>query len=168
MRWTCSGCGEEHEGLRTSWAFEAPAHWPGGPRDDKVAGNFLGADTCVIEAEDFFVRACLNIPIHGIADGFLWGVWISLSRENFMRTYELWDDPRCVEEPPYFGWFSNRLPGYPDTLNLKTNIRTRSLTQRPVVELEPTDHPLAIDSRNGITLERAIALAELMMHGRSG
>ncbi|MGW1264432.1 DUF2199 domain-containing protein [Streptomyces drozdowiczii] len=33
------------------------------------------------------------------------------------------------------------------TLNLKTRVHTRPVGDRPFVELEPTDHPLAIEQR---------------------
>jgi hypothetical protein len=35
---------------------------------------------------------------------------------------------------------------------------------RPYIELQPTDHPLAIEQRNGITVERVAELYSLMMH----
>jgi hypothetical protein len=34
---------------------------------------------------------------------------------------------------------------------------------RPFIELEPTDHPLAIEQREGISLERVKELAALLL-----
>ena len=45
-----------------------------------------------------------------------------------------------------------RLPCYPDTVNLKTNVHTRAVGERPFIDVEPTDHPLAVEQRNGITM----------------
>lgn len=50
-----------------------------------------------------------------------------------------------------FGWLSTELPIYPDTINLKTNVHMRAVGIRPLIELEPTNHPLAMEQRNGIT-----------------
>ena len=75
---------------------------------------------------------------------------------------------RRVDEPPSFGWFCNRVPGYPDTLFLKSLVKPRSVDERFMVELEATDHKLAIDARDGITFERAVTIAELMLHGLKG
>ena len=47
-----------------------------------------------------------------------------------------------------------RLPLYPNTLNLKTQVHTRPVGERPLVELKPTDHPLAVEQRHGITMDR--------------
>jgi hypothetical protein len=49
---------------------------------------------------------------------------------------------------------------------LKTNIHTNPVGVRPFVELEPTDHPLAVEQRNGITLARVQEIAEIILHGK--
>lgn len=92
------------------------------------------------------------------------GVWVSLSRPNFDRMSELWTDPGRVHEPPGFGWLSTELPLYePTTLNLKTRVHSRPVGTRPVVELEPTDHPPAVEQRTGITVARVREIAERLV-----
>lgn len=95
---------------------------------------------------------------------FVWDVWVSLSETNFKRASDRWHDPNRIEEPPYFGWLCNSLPGYPETLSLKTNVHTRPVGIRPFIELEPTEHPLAVEQRDGITMARVIEIAETAMH----
>jgi hypothetical protein len=95
----------------------------------------------------------------------VWTVWTSLSRQNFRRLLDHWDDSEREKEPPYFGWLCTLLPTYPDTLNLKTHVHTRTIGLRPFVELEPTDHPLAIEQSKGISTERVAAIAEAVLHG---
>jgi hypothetical protein len=106
----------------------------------------------------------LEIPISGTDDVFGYGVWSSLSKKSFERLLELWDDPRRMEEPPYFGWLSNSIPGYPETLNLKVDVITRALDARPAIELHDADHPLVIEQRHGITMDRVREIAEQNMH----
>jgi hypothetical protein len=77
---------------------------------------------------------------------------------------DLWDNPSLLDEPPYFGWLSNSIDLYPETLNLKTNVSFRDIGQRPYIELEPTDHPLAIEQREGISVDRVRQIAERSMH----
>jgi hypothetical protein len=73
--------------------------------------------------------------------------------------------PGRESEEPYFGWLSSDIPSYePTTLELKTHVHTQPVGQRPVVELEPTDHPLAVEQRTGITVARVQRIAELMLH----
>jgi hypothetical protein len=72
---------------------------------------------------------------------------------------------RSTRARPAFGWFSNRLPFYPETVNLRTQVRPRTGGNRPLLELEPTAHPLAADHMSGISIGRAQAIAEAAMHG---
>jgi hypothetical protein len=99
-----------------------------------------------------FVRCLIVVPIIGSDEPFRWGVWTSLSKSNFDKMVELWDDPKLPYEPPYFGWLSNSIDLYPETLTLKTNVHSRDIGQRPYLFLESTDHPLAIEQRAGITM----------------
>ena len=96
---------------------------------------------------------------------FDWGVWVSLSRDSFTRALSLWSAPGREREQPYFGWMSTELPLYrPSTLSLKTRVHTQAVGQRPLIELEPTDHPLAVEQRTGITLARVQEIAEMLLH----
>ena len=122
----------------------------------------MTADLCVIDQIDFFVRGHLELPIQGSTEPFIYAVWVSLSETNFARTRALWNDAARAGEPPYFGWCSTSLPGYPETLNLKTLVHTRAVGPVPLIELEPTDHPLAVEQRTGITWERIRAISELL------
>ncbi|SFF35346.1 hypothetical protein SAMN05421541_109131 [Actinoplanes philippinensis] len=36
--------------------------------------------------------------------------------------------------------------------------------RRPLIELEPSDHPLAVEQRTGITLDRVRQIAETLLH----
>lgn len=73
--------------------------------------------------------------------------------------------PGRESEEPYFGRLSTDLfLRSPSTINLKTRVHTRPLGHRPFIELEPTDHPLAVHQRTGITMERVRAIAEAVLH----
>ena len=57
-------------------------------------------------------------------------------------------------------------PFYPPTTGLKLNVHTREVGRRPFLELEPTEHPLAVEQRQGITVERVRQLNEAILHRR--
>jgi hypothetical protein len=80
---------------------------------------------------------------------------------------DLWSTPGREQEPAYFGWLSTELPTYPvSTLNLKTHVHTDQVGTRPHVVLEPTEHPLAVEQRTGITMQRVREIAEVLLHPR--
>jgi len=98
-------------------------------------------------------------------DRFEWGVWISLSDRSYRFVVDSWNDPDRASSSPMFGWLNTRLPVYPDTLNLKAMVHLRSGNLRPRVEVEPTDHPLAVEQRTGITVDRLCEVAVALLHG---
>ncbi len=145
-----------------SYGVRAPIYWSEDLANDEHSE--LGQDLCIIRDEHFFIKGNIEIPILDVEQIFTYTIWVSLSFENFKRVLKLWDDPKRIEEEPYFGWFSCHLPGYPDTINLKTLVHTRELGVVPRIELEPTDHPLAVEQREGITMERVQEIAEINLH----
>ena len=134
---------------------DRPANYWDVPEQHRANDEFLTSDSCVIADRFFFVHGCLEIPVHGYDDGFVWGVWVSLKEENFFLWQEHYDVELRSHLGPFFGWLCTRLPGYPDTMHLKTMVHLRDHGLRPRIALEPTDHPLAVEQQSGISLERA-------------
>src|SRR5215217_4790318 len=109
----CSFCGEIHEGS-PSFGFRAPDQYASLSEDQKAKMGTLTEDFCTItheEGTDHFIRAVLEIPIHGAEEPFLWGVWVSLSEKSFNRYRETYDQPVAGEK--FFGWVCNQLSPYP-------------------------------------------------------
>ena len=170
--WTCSVCGEVHQSVPLEWGFAAPDHW-----DAERAGpdDFLNSDLCLVARpdgrHDRFVRGMIEIPItdgEGDAeDSFGIGAWVSLSERDFNRYVEQPEADGGDQAEPWFGWLSNNIPVYPETLNLKTNVYLRGERWRPSLRVQPTEHPLAHDQRDGITVERARDLSARWHHENS-
>jgi hypothetical protein len=167
--WTCPCCGLKHGGL-VDLVSVRPDAWAGGeePRPNSevlTSTNILTEDFCVINREHFFVRCLLRLPIVTKPDiSFGFGTWATLSSANFDLYIDTFDSGEQGGLGPWFGWFSNRLDGYPDTFNLKCQVQPRAGRQRPYIQLEPTQHPLAIEQRNGITFDRLLEIYALNGH----
>ena len=138
-------------------AFRWPDPYFGVPeceRSERIRGD---SDACVIDEEAFYIRGVILIPIVDTADHFGIGVWVSQKRENFLTYMENYDTP---DIGPFFGWLSNSIPPYvPDTWAMKTVAHFQGNNQRPLVEPEPSDHPLYKDYSQGVTIERAWSIA---------
>ncbi|MFF3014431.1 DUF2199 domain-containing protein [Streptomyces sp. NPDC057939] len=159
----CARCGAHHPELPMNYTADAPAVWRAEFADSE--GCLLSSDQCVIHARHHFVKGVIEIPVIGSDTVFSWGVWVSLSPENFSRAADLWQTPGREAENPYFGWLTTELRLYPGTtLNLKTHVHTRPVGERPFVELERTDHPLAVEQRTGITMDRVREIAAALLH----
>ncbi len=158
----CATCGTFHAELPMCYGVPAPDYWEILPAEEREQRGEMNTDLCIIDHTDFFVRGHLEIPVQDSEEVFIYAVWVSLSEKNFARTLELWEKPEREKEPPYFGWLSTSLPGYPETLNLKTMVHTRAVGVVPFIELEPTDHPLAIEQRQGISRDRIQEIAAIV------
>lgn len=169
QNYKCSICNALHHGLPFSYGSSAPALWFMMPEAERTVRALLSSDQCVIDDKYFFVLGCLEIPVLDALEAdesiFKWLVWVSLSENSFQRMSDLWETVGRESEPPYFGWLSTALPSYPETtLHLKTSVHTRPVGERPLIELEATEHPLAVEQRQGITLKRVQEIAECVLH----
>ncbi|MCI0431111.1 MAG: DUF2199 domain-containing protein [Rhodospirillales bacterium] len=163
--WTCRCCGKQFSTLPLDFAFEWPAHWAGLSGEEREE-SFLSSDICMI-GEDRFIRGCIEIPVLGTSECFVWGVWTSLSEASLQRAHELWNAPEIdPDEPARFGWLSSELKAVygVSTLNLKTSVRFRGNTLRPLIQVEPGEHPLAREQAAGMTVDRVQEIAAALLH----
>lgn len=167
FRFRCQVCDEWHEGL-PDLGFDAPLHYYQLSDEERRSRATRSSDLCTIDDDSFFVRGVIELPIRGAADRFGIGAWVSLKEENYQRYVELYDAEDPGDEGPYFGWLCNRIAGYPDTLSLKTHLCLRPAPARPAIELEPTDHPLAVQQREGISPEEIQEVIQHALHPEGG
>ena len=146
------------------YSAEAPLYFDSIPADERERRCRLHPDTCVVDNEFYFARGCLEIPVHGVAEPFIWGVWVSLSQSSFAAFKSSLDLATRAHLGSFFGWLSAELPLYPSTENLKTRLHLRDGI-RPYIELEPTDHPLAVEQRNGMSIDRVAEIYAYCEHG---
>jgi hypothetical protein len=166
MRFTCRTCGAEHDVENVSFGADAPLQWSL-ISDVERSNSSLSGEQCEIESREgrgFYIRACLEIPIRASDRSFTWGVWCSLSEKSYLEIGEHWEDPARTSIGPHFGWLCTVIPGYPDTAFLKTMVHQREVGTRPFVVLEPTEHPLAVDQRDGIEQDRLREMVMDLLH----
>lgn len=169
--WTCACCGRKKRGV-PDFGFDAPIHhdWADGSDTDfRVLSK--DSDTCRMEIAGqrcFFIRCVLQIPVRrlktgqktGRDSGLGFGIWASLSEPSFQRYAETYSSPDQSLIGPLFGYIANRLPAYPDTLNLKADVIPQDDRQRPLLSLwdENAGHPLYTDQAEGIGPTRLTTL----------
>lgn len=163
MNWTCPVCKVEHTDLPLCFGVEAPwrALVPESEAESRVA---LTADQCVVDEEHFFIRGHIEIPILDHAEPLAFSVWSSLSERSFRHMSERWHAADRAADPAYFGWLCSEIPVYPSTLHLQLSVQSQPPGFVPLFTVKPTDHPLAVDQRHGISIERWHELAHQLLH----
>lgn len=162
----CRTCGEVHDAAEAAFGPDAPWQW-NAVSEEQRARSTLTADQCFLESDEgtsFYIRGCLDLPIVGSAKSFRWLVWCSLSERSADEISDHWDDPQREKIGPHFGWLCSELPFYPSTMFLKAHVVQRPPGVRPLVVLERTNHPLALEQRNGIDPERVRRIVADLLH----
>jgi len=161
--WTCSCCGEQHDTLPFDWRMAAPDDYNAVPEAEREARTLISRNFCTVDGQAF-VRGVIEIPVTNFDGTLRFSVWLSVSDASERTILQVWDEPECGRHGPFFGWLRSRLAPYPDTLNLKASLRLRD-DIAPAIDLEPTDHPLAVEQRRGISVARVAEIAgKLMSH----
>lgn len=157
MSFPCSVCGELHE-ERPAIAFNTPHYYHILSEEDKASLATLSEDFCIIEygdQTDRFIRAVLNIPVKDSEFNMEYGVWVSLSEKNFEHYMDHFNDD--LEGETFFGYLCSSIPGYENTLLLKTNVVCGTVNQRPQVfpHASQSDNVFVKDFTEGISQEEA-------------
>jgi hypothetical protein len=148
----CGSCGERHW-APMSWRLEKPDLDPG----DSAFKFSREGELCTV-GNHHFILANVELP-HCGGEKFVWTCWVSLSDASFQRIDQRWEAADRQNDEPAIGWLSSILPTYePSTWALKARVHQRPVGERPWVELEPTDHPLSLEQRNGIEDARLAAI----------
>jgi len=164
MSWNCQTCGAGHDDLPLCFGIEAP--WQSlVPEEEFEKRVELTADQCVVDEQHLFVRGHIEIPIHDYPEPLSFSVWSSLNEVSFLHMCERWEEPDRGTDPPYFGWLCSPIWVYPSTIHLKLSVQSRPPGLTPLFTVESTDHPLSLDQRNGISVERWHQLAHQLLHG---
>ena len=162
MSYRCATCGEFHDDL-PDLSVDKPDYYWDVPEAERSQRIEITPDTCVVDNEYFFIRGVIEVPILESGRAFGLGVWVSQKRENFQTYLTNYDSD---EIGPFFGWLSNTIAYYrEETLLLKTMAHFRGRGLRPKIELERTDHQLAVDQANGITMKKAWEIAHYYLGG---
>ena len=165
----CSSCGLEHTGLPLSFAADYPDPYANLDRDARELRAIAGSDQCIIDQEEFYIRGCLEIPIIGTSEVFLWGLWARVKETAFDEISDHWEsEGREKTIGPYKGRLANALSIYPNTLNQCLEVHIKPVGSRPLFILEDAENLLAIEQRNGLTAQQAAYYACLLLRMARG
>ena len=163
----CSTCKEFHPGLPFSYGSDSPDNYANLDARDKCKRAALSSDQCIIDDKEFYIRGIVELPIIGFEDKFLWGVWATIWPEDFAVISEHWESSGREDLiGPFKGRLANGLSDIykPSCANLKCTIRIQPILERPLFFIDEPEHPLALEQRRGVSLERLQEFASRLMH----
>jgi hypothetical protein len=156
---------ENYDLKKITYLVNIPFSIPQEERDKRVE---LTESLCVVDEEHFFHRGRMIIPINDYKEDLIWNVWTSISKENFIKRNDSWNDPDRVKEGPYFGWLQTTIPTYPAILNIKTMAYEQEVGYIPEIKSIEENHPLTFDQENGIALQKVLGIVDIILRGLHG
>jgi hypothetical protein len=163
-RFVCHRCGEVHDEL-PAFGPELPQRVAEIPESEREGRVVLNGEMCVLDDDQQWIRACLDLPLSDDDGHFRWLAWVSLSAVDFDDAIERWMDPERVGRRPYSGRLGSEIPTHPASEGLRCRVVAQPVGDRPQLELEgDQDHALVAAQRHGVPRDVAIAWAEGLMH----
>ena len=159
----CSVCGALHA-LSMKYSVAVPQAAIDLPKEQLDERLVISADQCVIDGKDFYLRGRILVPVIGADEPFVWGVWAEVGPKDFLRTNEQWTMQGRETEPEFPGWLNTKLPLFGDTINLEVTVQTQAVGRRPQFTIVDVSHPLGLDQKNGIALQRVHSIADEIFH----
>ena len=156
---TCPGCGEQHDLSDMQVGFDKPDAYFAVHPDERDRRWILTAELAVLDGARFFVRGVLEIPVSGEPHPYAWGVWARVD-EDHARALE----GGGAEGAAFPGRLANQLPGYPQTLGLEVVVRARGAERRPALTVAGEAHPLGVEQRGGVYVERVLEMVWPVVH----
>ena len=163
MGFTCVVCGETHAGDTRDIRLGLPQGIFLLDEEERRRRAYVEDDFAVLQGEDadrYYVRALLELPVDGEDGYFGYSAWVEVSKEDVAVLGELWHDEEGWRRGPFAGTLANELHPYAFTEGLPVQLKLREVSLLPLVELGETDHELVRAQRNGISQHRAHQLAE--------
>ncbi|MGF1502888.1 MAG: DUF2199 domain-containing protein [Paracoccaceae bacterium] len=153
--WTCACCGQPQRGM-PELAFRGPDNWAARTGDPSIVEIEKTTDLCVLEIDgerSYYIRALLPIPLAfgpPERDHWCFGIWASLSEENFARYRETLEDDARGRLGGMFSWLCNGIPGYgAERLTLVTVPQDGRRRPFCFVQYRHETHPLFTEQRDG-------------------
>lgn len=112
-----------------------------------------------------FLRVLLSMPIRGENGDCVWGVWVEVASADWERAYDLWDDPRQADVPPFPAALANSLRGFEQTLGLRGQVKLVGPGSPPTFTIDrEVAHPLAETQHEGVESDRLAELLSIHHH----
>ncbi len=165
MKIRCATCDELHDLSDIHIGYERPDAWFAVRPDERETRWEMDSDLAALDGERFFIRGLVAIPVRGEAHPYEWGVWAAVGEADYRRYDAAYDDPERHRLPAFPGRLATQLPGYPQTLGVPVTVRLGEGTSRPSFTVDDAAHPLALEQRDGIYVERLLEMVSPALHG---
>lgn len=146
----CSQCGEKHDLIDMEVAFGMPDDYFGLEEDERNSRGKITSDFCQLD-DRYFVRSVIPIPVLDRTEIYCWGIWVELSKDDFEKTYNTWEDADVSHVPKLMGKLANDLHEYENIIGIEGELQLKA-DSRPFFYITK-ESALRSDQTDGITVD---------------
>src|SRR4051812_20365407 len=149
----CATCGRQHDHLPRDIAYRRPDAYFDVPAEERERRIEANDDCCMIDGQLFMIRGILYVPIDD-GEHFGWGVWATVSEDDYCGYLDAWGNDEEDETPPFVGKIANEIVPYPGSRGLDVTVKMQSGGERPRFTVISDSHPLGLDQRHGVSAKQ--------------
>ncbi len=149
----CSHCGELHDIGEIEASFELPDAYFELSDEERESRGILKGDFCQLD-ERYFIRSLIPVPVLGQEDEYCWGVWVELSKSDFLIAWDNYDEEDVSSIQKMEATLANDVFEYEGSLGLEGDFQLNP-DMRPFFFITQESR-FKDDQLNGITLEDTI------------
>jgi len=166
LKWKCPCCDQDFSGLPLDYNMAVPEDIIQIPREHWDGRAMISRHFCWASGK-YFTRGLIELPVIGTDRSLNFGAWVGVSQEDAEFMTDVWHDGDCSKHGPFKGKLRSNLRLndrliYGETLDIDAELHLRDDVV-PLIKLLSADHPLAVDQRNGITIDRVVEIASTML-----
>ena len=167
----CPTCGEEHDLLDP--VFSRPDVIFRMSPEEKNGRVMENDDICALRGDEvtpsrYFVRCTLPVQLLDAPGNVCWGLWAEVSEADSAVIWKAWDDPEQNKIPAMSARIANRIPSFPDTIDLPVVLKLTGPTSRPELSLRGNSlHPFVKECAAGVCTHRVMEWLGAMAEHRS-
>ena len=147
----CPSCGTGHDEISGSIPVSLPTLVAAVALHERQDRVWCNDELCVLDDEHFFVYGSISLSVSDHpGKEFLWGAWAKVTDDDFFLFQDMLNDELRTGFHEFNGVLATDIPFYPPTLDIAVTIQTQAFPNRPLFQLDGSNHPLAVEQKTGI------------------
>lgn len=152
----CGYCDEWHDELPLDIAFKLPVSCfsvPGNEREERIWESKYFTK---IDANKFFIRGLIYIPVNDHDEDFCWGCWASVTKEVYEFIWDNWELDTSGKS--FKGILDIDIATYEDCKELEVVIHLHGEEEQPTFTISNALSKLGSEQEKGITTDRVLSI----------
>ncbi len=158
----CTCCGKFVPLAAIELAYRRPDEIAALSNEEQEVRCVHNDDVGILDGERFFVRCTIPLPLRNSAQSYSIGAWAEISKRDFEKVEELWEEVEQAEEPTIEGVLANQIALTTGSFGCLVAIHLVGPKTRPLISIADEACSLYREQKDGIHAHRAIEYSDVV------